>query len=111
MRFLIKVSIPVDARNAAIKNGSLPRNIESILATQKPEAAYFYEENGKRTGLICVNLQDASEIPGIAEPWFLAFDASVEFHPAMTPEDLKRAGPAIEEAVKEYGVIRKMAAG
>src|SRR6266496_1843534 len=86
MRFLIKVSIPVDAGNTAIKNGSLPRNIESILATQKPEAAYFYEENGKRTGLICVNLQDASEIPAIAEPWFLAFDASVEFHPAMTLE-------------------------
>ncbi len=84
---------------------------ESILATQKPEAAYFYEENGKRTGLICVNLQDASEIPAIAEPWFLAFDASVEFHPAMTLEDLQRAAPAIEDAVKEYGVIRKMAAG
>ena len=103
MRFLIKVSIPVEAGNAAIKNGSLPRNIESILATQKPEAAYFYEENGKRTGLICVDLQDASQIPAIAEPWFLAFDASVEFHPAMTPEDLKKAGPAIEDAIKKYG--------
>ncbi len=111
MRFLIKVTIPVEAGNATIKNGSLPQNIESILAKQKPEVAYFYEENGNRTGLICVNLQDASEIPAIAEPWFLAFDASVEFHPAMTPEDLKRALPAIEDAVKEYGAIRKMAAG
>jgi len=103
MRFILKVSIPVEAGNAAIKNGSLPRNIESILTAQKPEAAYFYEESGKRTGLICVNLQEASQIPAIAEPWFLAFDASVEFHPAMTLEDLKQAGPAIEEAIKKYG--------
>ena len=102
MRFLIKVSIPVDAGNAAIKDGSLPRNIESILATQKPEAAYFYEENGKRTGLICVSLQDASEIPAIAEPWFLAFNASVEIHPAMSPADLDKAGPGIENAVTKY---------
>ena len=85
MRFLIKISIPVDAGNAAIENGSLTRNIESILATQDSEAAYFYEENGKRTGLISVNLQDASPIPAVAEPWFLSFDASVEFHSAMTP--------------------------
>lgn len=103
MRFLIKISIPVEAGNAAIKTGSLPRNIDSILAAQKPEAAYFYEENGKRTGLICVNLQDASQIPAYAEPWFLAFNASVEFHPTMTPEDLMKAGPAIEEAIKKYG--------
>jgi hypothetical protein len=38
----------------------------------------------------------------VAEPWFLAFDAHVEFHPAMNLEDLKNAGPGIERAVKNY---------
>ncbi len=38
------------------------------------------------------NLDDASQIPSYAEPWFLAFNARVEFHPVMTPEDLGRAG-------------------
>jgi hypothetical protein len=27
----------------------------------------------------------------------------VEFHPAMTPADLEKAGPAIEQAVRTYG--------
>ena len=103
MRFLLKVSVPVEAGNAAIKDGSLPKNIQSILAEQKPEAAYFYEENGKRTALVVVNLKDPSEIPAVAEPWFLAFNASVEFHPAMNADDLMKAGPAIEKAVKKYG--------
>jgi hypothetical protein len=47
-------------------------------------------------------MQDASQIPAIAEPWFLAFNASVEIHPVMIPDDLVKAGGAIENAVKKY---------
>jgi hypothetical protein len=48
-------------------------------------------------------MHDASQIPAIAEPWFLAFNASLEIHPVMVPEDLSRAGSAIEVAVQKYG--------
>jgi hypothetical protein len=48
-------------------------------------------------------MQSTHQIPFFAEPWFLAFNASVEFHPAMTPEDLEKAGPDIERAAKTYG--------
>ncbi len=102
MRCLLKVSIPVETGNATISDGSLGKTIESILADLKPEAAYFAADNGKRTGLIFFDLQDASHIPAVAEPWFLAFDAHVEFHPAMSLEDLKKATPGIEKAVKNY---------
>ena len=77
--------------------------VQSILDDLKPEAVYFYEENGKRTTLLILDIQDTSQIPAIAEPWFLGFNASVEFHPAMVPQDLEKAGPAIEKAVKQYG--------
>src|SRR5438874_2658216 len=81
---------------------SLPKTIESILADLNPEAAYFAEENGKRTGFIFFDLKDTSQIPAVAEPWFLAFNAHIELHPAMNLEDLKKAGPGIEKAVKNY---------
>lgn len=103
MRFLVKVNIPVDAGNAAAKAGKLGATIQSILADIKPEAAYFTDESGQRTGFIVLDMQDASRIPAIAEPWFLAFNASIEIHPVMLPEDLAKAGPAIERAVKNYG--------
>jgi hypothetical protein len=99
----MKVAIPVETGNAAISDGSLGKTIESILADLKPEAAYFAGDNGKRTGFIFFDLKDASQIPAVAEPWFLAFDAHIELHPAMNLEDLKNAGPGIERAVKNYG--------
>ncbi len=103
MRFLLKVNIPVEAGNGAAKAGKLGATIRDILADLKPEAVYFTDDNGQRTGLIFLDMQDASQIPAIAEPWFLAFNAGIEIHPVMIPEDLARAGEAIKEAVKKYG--------
>jgi len=94
--------MPVEAGNAAARNGSLGKTIQSILADLKPEAAYFLDWDGKRTGIIVFDMQDASQIPAVAEPWFLALNASVEIHPVMTPADLAKAGPGIEAAVKKY---------
>jgi hypothetical protein len=48
-------------------------------------------------------MKDASDLPRIAEPWFLALNASIEATPAMVAEDLARAAPAIEHAVKRFG--------
>ena len=109
MRCLVKVSIPTEIGNERVMDGSLGRTIESILNDIKPEAAYFAEEEGARTGFIFCNVKDESEIPAIAEPWFLAFGARVEFHPAMTLADLKKATPGFERAIKKYGQMPKAA--
>jgi|SRR6266851_8404300 hypothetical protein len=102
MRFLLKVTIPAESGNAAAKAGRLGETIQSILAEMKPEAAYFADSDGQRAGFIFFEMQDASQIPAIAEPWFLAFNAGVEIHPVMVPADLAKAGGAIEKAVKKY---------
>lgn len=109
MRTLLKVSIPVEAGNAAIQDGTLPKTIETILADLKPEAAYFSDDNGKRTGFIVFDLKDSSQIPAVAEPWFLALDAHVELHPTMNLDDLKKSVPGMERAVQNYRTFRKAA--
>ena len=103
MRILLKAQIPVEVGNAKVKDGSLGRDIQRILEAQKPEAAYFIEDDGTRTAVVVVDLADESAIPAIAEPWFLAFNARVTFHPAMVAEDLAKAGPVIEETSKTFG--------
>jgi hypothetical protein len=104
MRMLLRMSIPVETGNAAAKAGTLGSTVEKILAQMKPEAAYFFaDDNGERSGSIVFDMTDPSEIPGIAEPWFLAFNARVSIRPIMNPQDLAKAGPSIGQAAKEYG--------
>jgi hypothetical protein len=103
MRMLLKVSIPVEAGNAAARKGTLGPTIGKILAELKPEASYFAEDNGQRTGYIFFDMKEPSQLPAIAEPWFLAFNAQITLRPAMTVQDLEKAGPSIEKAVKEFG--------
>ncbi|SRR5579871_6571920 len=104
MRMLLRVSIPVAAGNAAIKAGTLGSTVERILADLKPEAAYFFaDDNGNRSGSIVFDMKDSSQIPAIAEPWFLEFNAQVSFRPVMSPADLAAAGPSLKRAADEYG--------
>jgi hypothetical protein len=104
MRMLLRVSIPVEAGNAAAKAGTLGTTVEKILADLKPEAAYFFaDDHGNRSGSIVFDMKETSEIPRIAEPWFLAFHAKVSFRPVMSPEDLAKGSPGISKAVEQYG--------
>ena len=104
MRMLLRVSIPVEAGNAAAKDGTLGSTVERILADLKPEAAYFFTDDiGQRSGSIVFDMKDPSQIPVVTEPWFLAFKATVSLRPIMTPQDLAKAGPSIAKAAKQYG--------
>jgi len=92
MRVLLKVTLAHEEFNAAVRNGTIGKKMQRILEEQKPEAAYWTEIGGKRTGLLIIELPDVTKIPAFAEPWFLTFKADVEFHPVMTSEDLAKAG-------------------
>jgi hypothetical protein len=101
---LLRVSIPVETANAAVKSGTLGSTIEKIVADLTPEAAYFMaDDNGNRSGSIVFDMKDTSQIPAICEPWFLAFNAKVSLRPVMNPQDLSAAGPSITQAAKQYG--------
>ena len=100
MKMLVDFRLPLEPFNTMVKNGTAGAAIEKALGDIKPEAVYFSERDGKRGGIMIVEVADASSVPSIAEPLFLSFDASVSFHIVMSPEDLARAG--LEEIGKKY---------
>ncbi len=101
MRMIVDVNFPLEPFNTLVRNGTVGQKIQQLLADIKPEAAYFSERNGKRGGIFIVDIAEPSQVPSIAEPFFLTFDASVEFRVAMTPEDLGAAG--LEALGEKYG--------
>jgi hypothetical protein len=91
MRMLMKVQIPTEAGNDAIKDGSLPQIMASSLDALNAEAAYFIAEDGKRTALIFFEMADSSEIPPAAEPLFRGLSADITLVPVMNADEM-RAG-------------------
>ena len=92
MRMMMTVTFPVETFNAAVRDGTAATKMGRVLEEIKPEAAYFTDTDGKRSGVLIVNLTDASQIPALAEPWMLLFNASIELKPVMVPDDLKASG-------------------
>ncbi len=101
MRMIMYVEFPIEPFNSAVRNGSVSSIMKKILDDAKPEAAYFGEENGKRGGILIVEVAKASDVPRLAEPWFLNFNADVKFRVAMTPQDLGESN--LEALGKKWG--------
>jgi len=97
---LLNVILPHEPFNTAVRNGTAGTTLSRILDEIKPEAVYFTEQNGHRGATLIVNVNQPSEIPALAEPWFLNFNADCQFRVVMTPEDLRQAG--LEELGKKW---------
>ena len=100
MLMILQVKLSNAAFNAAVKDGSVGKKIESIMHEIKPEAAYFTEYDGCRGAILVVNVPEPSAVPRLAEPWFLLFSADVQFHIVMSPADLEKAG--LNELAKKW---------
>lgn len=100
MKFILTAELPLEPFNTLVRNGKVGGILNKIQDAIRPEAVYFTEMDGKRCGIYIVNIQDASELPHYAEPFFLNFQAVCKFRMVMTPDDLKKAG--LEELGRKW---------
>ncbi len=90
MRMLAKVTIPVEAGNRAVKDGSVGKVIQGFAAAVKPEALYFTVLEGRRCMIAVFDLPSPADVPVLFEPMFLGLDAQVEVAPALNGDDLQK---------------------
>ena len=92
MKMLAFIKIPHEPFNTLVKNGRAGETIGRIIEELKPESIYFTENNGTRGAVAVFEVENSSRIPYFAEPFFLNFNADIEFRIAMSPQDLRNAG-------------------
>ena len=103
MRFMLTFRIPMEEGNQLVKEGRIDQILQSILDELKPEAAYFTGIEGARGGYLVVNMDDASQIPAMAEPLFLGLGATVQMSLVFTPENIGPLTETLQQAAQKYG--------
>ena len=101
MKMLMTVEFPLEPFNSMIRSGKAGETMSHILETIKPEAAYFTQQDGKRSGIFVIDLKNSSDAPFFSEPFFLKFEASCKFRILMNPADLQSAG--LDKLGKQWG--------
>lgn len=86
MRFLAKVTIPLEKVDEGFKSGELPRTMQAAIQRLKPEAAYFFEEDGNRECIFVFNLDVAT----LLKPLFPNLGASFHVTPVMNSTEFER---------------------
>jgi hypothetical protein len=89
---MLQAELPHEPFNTLVRDGTAGPIIRRILDDIKPEAVYFTELDGLRTAVLIVDIQDASQLPALTEPFFLQFEADCRFRLVMSPEDLHKSG-------------------
>jgi hypothetical protein len=89
MRMMMKISIPIEAANKAVQDGSVKRILQTSLEALRPEAVYFYPADEGRTVLLFIDVKENSDIPAIGEPFFQGLNARISFTPVMNLQDFQ----------------------
>jgi len=89
MRMMLRISMEAEAGNRAVKEGVVGKLVQQTVELIKPEASYFTADQGQRTAYFFFDLKDTSQIPMIAEPWFVATNALIDLQPVMNGDELR----------------------
>ena len=103
MRIMVKFWVPVEAGNAAIRNGKLEKVFGQLLEDLKPEAGYFYPGDGERSGFFVIDMEDSWRVADTVERFFFGLNARVALTRAMNGEDLHKALSDVTDIVERYG--------
>lgn len=90
MRVMLKATMETEKSNEAIRSGKLPELLQETIERLHPEAAYYGPEEGRRTCFLVFDMQDSSQLPPAAEPFFSQFNAEIEVFPVMNQDDLQK---------------------
>jgi hypothetical protein len=88
VKILFNITFPVERFNELARKGTAGQKLASILEATKPESIYFTGNQSGRGAVAVYDCVDGSQVPAVAEPWFLTFDAQIEYSVAISGEEM-----------------------
>lgn len=101
MKILFRITFPVQRFNELARNGTVGQKLAAIVEATKPESIYFTGSQSGRGAVAVYDFADGSQVPGVAEPWFLTFDAQIEYSVAISGQEMAKGN--LDEIVKQWG--------
>ncbi len=91
MRMMAKVELgDVEKVNEVVRSGHVQQVFQTVMDRLQPEAIYFGPVNGNRGCYIILNMEDSSYLPFFSEPFFQEMNATIEWLPLMSGDELQR---------------------
>ena len=102
MRFMIQFSIPTQYGNEVVRSGKVDKVFKKLGEDLKPEAMYFYPDEGLRAG--CIFIQSDNPAIGVAvgERLWLGLQAQVKITPVMNGEELGKGLSEVAKIIQNY---------
>jgi len=91
MKVLFTITFPVARFNELARQGTAGQKIGAVVEATKPESIYFTGNRSGRGAVAVYDCADGSQVPAIAEPWFLTFDAHIEYSVAISGQEMQKA--------------------
>jgi len=101
MRTMLKISMPVEPANKAIKDGSLAQDAQSIIDELRPEQLLLRGERQAHRPPRIRPKGARAEFPSVVEAdCSLSLNAGIELYPVMNAQDMKTG---VEKAIRNAG--------
>ncbi|TDC22805.1 hypothetical protein E1265_14700 [Streptomyces sp. 8K308] len=97
MRMMLRARLDTQLASEAVKSGRMPTIMQSLYERLSPEAAYYCPVEGARGCTFVFDMQDTSQIPSIAEPFFEELGAEIDITPVMNRDDLLQGLQTLEQ--------------
>jgi hypothetical protein len=98
MRMMLKILIPTEAGNEAVKDGSLAKLFETTIRKLDAETNYFVAQDGLRCAMIFFDIRIAPNFQASSSRCS-GVNVEIDVVPAMNADDLKRGLGAAMQAV------------
>jgi hypothetical protein len=100
VKILFQITFPVERFNELAREGTAGQKLAAIVEATKPESIYFTGSLSGRGAVAVYDFADGSQVPAVAEPWFLTFDAHIEYSLAISGQEMAKGN--LDEVIKRW---------